>query len=84
MELVSGPQFRRRQGTGSHSFTEYTPAPPLVSSNFLLALKPTAAWTTPGRPVGVGTRVAPITRDVPIYIHDYIGTGRHAKVVSGD
>jgi len=31
---------------------------------------------------GVGTRVPPITKGVPIYIHDYFGPGRHAKVVS--
>jgi hypothetical protein len=31
---------------------------------------------------GVGTRVPPITRGVPIFIHDYFGAGRHAKVVS--
>jgi hypothetical protein len=31
---------------------------------------------------GVGPRVAPITNGVPIYIHDYFGPGRHAKVVS--
>ena len=31
---------------------------------------------------GVGPRVAPITKGVPIYIHDYFGPGRHAKVVS--
>jgi hypothetical protein len=31
---------------------------------------------------GVGTRVPPITRGVPIYIHNYFGSGRHAKVVS--
>jgi hypothetical protein len=31
---------------------------------------------------GVGTRVPPITPGVPIFIHDYFGTGRHAKVVS--
>jgi hypothetical protein len=31
---------------------------------------------------GVGTRVPPITRGVPIYIHDYFGDGRHAKIVS--
>ncbi len=31
---------------------------------------------------GVGTRVPPITGGVPIFIHDYFGIGRHAKVVS--
>jgi hypothetical protein len=31
---------------------------------------------------GVGTRVPPITRGVPIFVHDYFGAGRHAKVVS--
>ena len=31
---------------------------------------------------GVGTKVPPITRGVPIFIHDYFGPGRHAKVVS--
>ena len=31
---------------------------------------------------GVGTRVPPITRGVPIFIHDYFGAGQHAKVVS--
>jgi hypothetical protein len=31
---------------------------------------------------GVGTRVPPITNGVPIFIHDYYGAGRHAKVVS--
>jgi hypothetical protein len=31
---------------------------------------------------GVGPRVAPITKGVPIYIHDHFGPGRHAKVVS--
>jgi hypothetical protein len=31
---------------------------------------------------GVGTRVPPITDGVPIFIHDYFGIGRHAKVVS--
>ncbi len=31
---------------------------------------------------GVGPRVAPITKGVPIYIHDYFGPGKHAKVVS--
>ena len=31
---------------------------------------------------GVGPRVPPITTGVPIYIHDYFGAGRHAKVVS--
>lgn len=31
---------------------------------------------------GVGPRVAPLTKGVPIYIHDYFGPGRHAKVVS--
>jgi hypothetical protein len=31
---------------------------------------------------GVGTRVPPITNGVPIFIHDYYGPGRHAKVVS--
>jgi hypothetical protein len=31
---------------------------------------------------GVGTRVPPITPGVPIFIHDYFGSGRHAKVVS--
>ncbi|MDA0284378.1 MAG: hypothetical protein O3B86_13590, partial [Planctomycetota bacterium] len=31
---------------------------------------------------GVGTRVPPITPGVPIFIHDYFGPGRHAKVVS--
>jgi hypothetical protein len=31
---------------------------------------------------GVGTRVPPITKGVPIYIHDYFGEGVHAKVVS--
>ncbi len=31
---------------------------------------------------GVGPRVAPITNGVPIYLHDYFGPGRHAKVVS--
>ena len=31
---------------------------------------------------GVGPRIRPITNGVPIFIHDYFGTGRHAKVVS--
>ena len=31
---------------------------------------------------GVGPRVPPITKGVPIYIHDHFGRGRHAKVVS--
>ncbi|MBC8351647.1 MAG: hypothetical protein H8E66_06640 [Planctomycetes bacterium] len=31
---------------------------------------------------GVGPRVTPITKGVPIYIHDHFGPGRHAKVVS--
>lgn len=31
---------------------------------------------------GVGPRVAPITKGVPIYIHDHFGPGRDAKVVS--
>jgi hypothetical protein len=31
---------------------------------------------------GVGPRVPPITKGVPIYIHDHFGSGRHAKVVS--
>lgn len=32
---------------------------------------------------GVGTQVPPVTKaGVPIYIHDYFGPGRHAKVVS--
>lgn len=31
---------------------------------------------------GVGPRVKPITKGVPIFIHDYFGPGRHAKVVS--
>ncbi len=31
---------------------------------------------------GVGTRVPPLTRGVPVFIHDYYGQGRHAKVVS--
>ncbi len=31
---------------------------------------------------GVGPRVVPITNGVPIYIHDYFGPGRDAKVVS--
>jgi hypothetical protein len=31
---------------------------------------------------GVGPRVAPITSGVPIYLHDYFGPQRHAKVVS--
>ncbi len=31
---------------------------------------------------GVGTRVPPITNGVPIFIHDYYGPGRDAKVVS--
>ncbi len=31
---------------------------------------------------GVGPRVPPITDGVPIYLHDYFGAGRHAKVVS--
>ena len=31
---------------------------------------------------GVGPRVKPITKGVPIYIHDYFGKNRHAKVVS--
>ena len=31
---------------------------------------------------GVGPRVKPMTNGVPIYLHDYFGTGRHAKVVS--
>jgi hypothetical protein len=31
---------------------------------------------------GVGPRVPPITGGVPIYLHDYFGAGRHAKVVS--
>jgi hypothetical protein len=37
-------------------------------------------WPTINR--GVGPRVPPITKGVPIYIHDYYGPGRHAKVVS--
>lgn len=31
---------------------------------------------------GVGTRVPPITKGVPIFIHDHYGPGRHALVVS--
>lgn len=31
---------------------------------------------------GVGPRIRPITNGVPIFIHDYFGSGRHAKVVS--
>lgn len=31
---------------------------------------------------GVGTRVPPITNGVPIFIHDYFGPGRDAKLVS--
>jgi hypothetical protein len=31
---------------------------------------------------GVGPRVPPITKGVPIFIHDFFGSGRHAKVVS--
>ncbi len=31
---------------------------------------------------GVGTRVPPITIGVPIFIHDYFGPGRHAKLIS--
>jgi len=31
---------------------------------------------------GVGPRVTPITKGVPIYIHNHFGPGRHAKVVS--
>lgn len=31
---------------------------------------------------GVGPRVKPMTDGVPIYLHDYYGPGRHAKVVS--
>lgn len=31
---------------------------------------------------GVGPRVPPITTGVPIFIHDYFGSGRDAKVVS--
>lgn len=31
---------------------------------------------------GVGTRVPPLTGGVPVFIHDYFGLGRHAKVVS--
>jgi len=31
---------------------------------------------------GVGTRVPPITNGVPIYLHDWFGEGKHAKVVS--
>ncbi|MEX0820101.1 MAG: G8 domain-containing protein [Pirellulaceae bacterium] len=31
---------------------------------------------------GVGPRVPPITKGVPIYIHDHFGPGRHAKVIS--
>jgi len=31
---------------------------------------------------GVGPRVSPMTPGVPIYIHDYFGEGRHAKVIS--
>lgn len=31
---------------------------------------------------GVGTRVPPVLKGVPIYIHDWFGQGRHAKVVS--
>ena len=31
---------------------------------------------------GVGTRVPPITKGVPIFIHDHFGPGRHAKVIS--
>lgn len=31
---------------------------------------------------GVGPRIPPITNGVPIFIHDYFGPGRHAKVVS--
>jgi hypothetical protein len=37
-------------------------------------------WPTINR--GVGPRVPPITKGVPIYIHDYYGPSRHAKVVS--
>ncbi|MGK0186579.1 MAG: hypothetical protein ACI9R3_002362 [Verrucomicrobiales bacterium] len=37
-------------------------------------------WPTINR--GVGTRVPPMTKGVPIYIHDHFGSGRHAKVVS--
>jgi hypothetical protein len=31
---------------------------------------------------GVGPRVKPMTNGVPIFLHDYFGKGRHAKVVS--
>lgn len=31
---------------------------------------------------GVGPRVKPLTKGVPIFIHDHFGPGRHAKVVS--
>jgi hypothetical protein len=31
---------------------------------------------------GVGPRVAPITKGVPIYVHDHFGPGRHAKVIT--
>ena len=31
---------------------------------------------------GVGPRIPPITKGVPIFIHDHFGKGRHAKVVS--
>ena len=31
---------------------------------------------------GVGPRVPPLTKGVPIYLHDYFGDGRDAKVVS--
>lgn len=31
---------------------------------------------------GIGTRVPPITKGVPVFIHDHFGPGRHAKVVS--
>jgi hypothetical protein len=31
---------------------------------------------------GVGPRVAPITKGVPVYVHDHFGPGRHAKVVT--
>lgn len=31
---------------------------------------------------GVGPRVPPITKGVPIFVHDHFGPGRHAKVIS--
>ncbi len=31
---------------------------------------------------GVGPRVAPITKGVPVYVHDHFGPGRDAKVVT--